>query len=226
MNSARLAALPLEDSAPDSEVIQRVMAGDTPLYAVLMRRHNQRVFRAARGIMRQDAEAEDVAQQAFLNAFSKLSQFRADASFASWVTTIACNEAFGRLRKEKRHQRHLELVQAGGDMENPPPDPEELAQRREVSKVLEQSIDKLPDNLRIVFMLRDVQELDTAETALCLGLSEEAVRVRLHRARAKMREDLAAKIEYAPDAFHFAGERCDRIVANTMGVLLPEAGEA
>lgn len=218
MDQARLAELPEHDSSSDGELVRKILDGEKVLYAVLMRRYNQRLYRAVRAIIRQDHEAEDVVQHAYVTAYDKLAQFRGDASFGTWLTRIAVNEAFGRIRKGKRSSAHLELVESGGDaaMANGDRDPEEATLRREMAALLERQIDGLPDNLRIVFMMRDVEELNTAETAASLGLNQEAVRVRLHRARALMRERLSTVMQAGPDAFHFAGERCERI---TLGVL-------
>lgn len=222
MDHARLAELPDRDPGEDGELVARVLAGETAVYAVLLRRYNQRLYRAVRAIIRQDHEAEDVVQQAYVTAFDKLAQFRGDASFGTWLTKIAVHEALGRLRKAGHRRAHLELVDPGTGMDRQRGDPELAAQRRQMGGILERSIDELPDKLRIVFVLRDVEELNTAEAAACLDLSEEAVRVRLHRARSLMREQLSAVLEAAPDAFHFAGTRCDRIVLGVMSRLQPE----
>lgn len=218
MNAARLAELPQCDSAPDHQLVGRILGGEKLLYAILMRRYNQRLYRTVRAIVRQDHEAEDVVQQAYVVAYDKLHQFRADASFGTWVTRIAINEAYGRIRRANTRNARLELVHPEGDeaMNDSEHDPEHGVGRRQLAGVLEACIDGLPERLRVVFMLRAVEELDTAETAATLSLSEEAVRVRLHRARALMRERLAATVEASPDAFHFAGERCDRIVLGAL----------
>jgi len=214
MPTTRLAELPKEDPSPDDQLVARILGGEKVLYAVLLRRYNQRLFRAVRSIVRNDHDAEDVVQQAYVVAYDKLANFRGEASFGTWLTRIAVNEALGRLRKANKRGAHLELVEneSGATMEKAERDPEQETQRREMARVLEKNIDDLPEKLRIVFVMRDVQELNTAEAAECLDLSEEAVRVRLHRARSLMRERLSAVMDCAPDAFHFAGERCDRIV--------------
>jgi len=213
MQTARLADLPKQDPSPDAELVARILGGEKRLYAVLLRRYNQRLFRTARAIVRRDDEAEDVVQQAYVVAYAKLVQFRGEASFGTWLTRIAVHEALGRIRKANKRGAHLELVESdeGEGMDSPERDPEQETQRRQVGRLLEKTIDGLPDTLRVVFMMRDVEELNTAEAAACLDLSEEAVRARLHRARSLMRERLSA-VDSAPDAFHFAGDRCDRIV--------------
>lgn len=210
--SERLARLPQQDGASDAELIARILAGDKVLYTVLMRRHNQRIFRVVRGIIVQDDEAEDVVQQAYFIAFAKLAQFRGDAEFSTWLIRIAVNEAYGRLRKREKH-RTVSLVETAHEVDGASkPTPEDEASRHEMTKLLEDQIDLLPENLRVAFVLRDVEELNTAETALALDISEEAVRVRLHRARQLLQERLSSAMSVAPDAFHFAGERCDRLI--------------
>jgi len=208
----RLAALPRNDEATDDELIPRILAGEKALYAVLMRRHNQRVFRVVRGIVAQDDEAEDVVQHAYVTAFAKLSQFRGDAQFSTWLIRIAVNEAYGRIRKTK-NRGTVSLVETDHNGNAAPePTPEDEVYRHEVTKLLEDQIDALPQSLRVAFVLRDVEELNTAEAAAALDISEEAVRVRLHRARHLLQERLSSVMRVAPDAFHFAGERCDRLV--------------
>ncbi len=205
--------LPREDPAPDEELVRRILAGEQALYAVLMRRYNQRLYRAVRAIIRQDHEAEDVVQHAYVAAYHNLGQFRGDAKFSTWLTRIAVNEALGRIRKSGRGE-----IQVVMEME---PTPEEHAYRREIGELLEHHIDGLPESMRVVFVMRDVEELNTAETAECLGISEEAVRVRLHRARTLLQEQLSRVIESAPEAFRFDGARCDRIVVGVTSRLFP-----
>ena len=206
---ARLDLLPREDPRSDDDLVQRIVAGERALFAVVMRRYNQRLFRAVRAIVRRDHEAEDVVQQAYVAAYTNLSQFRGDAKLSTWLTRIAINEALGRMRKAQRAE--LALVEGAESVEEKPT-PEENAYHRELAALLEHHIDELPENLRVVFVMRDVEELNTAETAASLDISEEAVRVRLHRARHLLQERLSRILESAPEAFRFDGERCDRIV--------------
>ncbi|MEQ8280269.1 MAG: RNA polymerase sigma factor [Deltaproteobacteria bacterium] len=201
----QLPALPAEETASDREIVARIVAGRPAEFAILMRRYNQRVFRSIRSIATSDAEAEDIVQQAYVSAFAKLSQFRGDARFSTWLTRIAINEALQRRRRE----RPFEVIEGEAD----PTTPEAEVYRAEVAKLLEVYVDGMPESLRTVFVLRDVEEMSTAQTADCLGLSEEAVRVRLHRGRRLLRERLSGVLEAAPHAFRFDGERCDRIVA-------------
>lgn len=197
-----------DDPASDEEVVRQVLAGDAARFEVLMRRHNQRLFRAARAILRDDAEAEDAVQQAYLSAYAKLASFRGEARFATWLTRIAVHEALRRVRK-RPPLADLEVVEPVDVITSP----EDATADRELRALLEGAVDALPESYRVVFVLRDVEEMSTRETADALELSEEAVRVRLHRARHALREWLYERADrLAGEAFHFAGERCDRIV--------------
>jgi RNA polymerase sigma-70 factor (ECF subfamily) len=210
-----LEALPSSDPGTDDELVRRISAGESELYAVLMRRYNQRLYRIARGILGNDDEAEDVVQHAYVTAFQELRSFRGEASFVTWLTRIAVNEALGRVR---RRHRGVVLVENDGGQSapSPSPSPEESAYQHEMARLLEQQIDHLPEQLRVAFMLRDVEELSTREAAALLGISEAALRVRVHRARHLLQERLSSVMESAPDAFRFAGRRCDRIVLAVM----------
>ena len=208
-------------SLSDEEVIARVRAGETALYEVLMRRYNQRLFRAIRSVIASDADAEDVLQEAWVRAFEHLDQFAGEAAFSTWVTKIALYEAFGRLRKGKRFTA-LEnddgeiMAEAQRGMTNAD-DPEKQAIRAELGQALQSAVDRLPEAYRSVFVLREVERLSTLETAQCLSLSEEAVKTRLHRSRAMLRRDLETWMGPAlSDAYAFMGHRCDRVVAAVM----------
>jgi RNA polymerase sigma-70 factor, ECF subfamily len=193
----------------DHEVIGRVLGGDRAAFEILVRRHNQRMFRAARAIMRSDTDAEDVLQQAWLAVFRNLAQFRGDATFASWATRIAVNEAIAAARKRPVV---TELVDGASDAA-----PDADLARAQVGALLESCLANIPQGNREVMVLRDVLELDTAETAACLGLSEEAVRVRLHRARASIAAALTEQLaDHARDIYSFDGARCDRVTAHVM----------
>src|SRR5579859_5187032 len=175
----------------DEEVVARVLQGEKAWFEVLLRRHNQRLFRVARAIVKSDAEAEDVAQQAWLSAYAHLAQFESAARFSTWLTRIAVNEALGRVQKgARRAEVELEEVMTTRT-------PEVEVAGREEARLLEAAVDELPEAYRLVFMLREVQELSVAETAESLGISEENVKVRLHRARAALREGLIARVESA-----------------------------
>jgi len=204
----------------DEEVVQRVRAGDTALYEILVRRYNQRLYRVARAIVRNDAEAEDVMQDAYVRAFAHLDQFEGRARFAAWLTKIAVNEALARLRMQQRMQP---LAEDGGEGEVTVPadqhsmNPEEQTSNAELGRILEETLLSLPEQYRAVVMLRDVEEMTTAETAEALGLTEENVKVRLHRGRAILRESICDRVgTTAREAFPFMGARCDRMTTLVM----------
>lgn len=200
----------------DEEIVERVKAGDTALYEIIMRRYNQRLYRVARAILRDDAEAEDVMQDAYVRAFEHLHQFAGRAPFGAWLTQIAVHEALGRLRSRSRNQQ-LEDTEQGGELDmnmvETSPDPEQCASRAELGQLLEEAVLGLPAQYRTVVMLRDIEELSTSETAAALDLTEQNVKVRLHRGRAMMRGWLFARVgPEAKNAFPFMGVRCDRVV--------------
>ena len=197
----------------DRDVIAAVLAGDREAFATLVQRHNQALYRAARAILRDDVETEDALQAGWVQAYRALRTFRGDASFRTWVTRIVVHEASARLRRSRRsHEVPLEEGTMTADC-----DPARAAASEELGRVLERQLDALPDGLRSVLVLRDVLELDTAETAACLGIAEEAVRVRLHRARRAVSESLVE--QGTAEAWRFAGERCARIVDRVMSAI-------
>jgi RNA polymerase sigma-70 factor (ECF subfamily) len=201
-------------SLRDDQVVARVIAGDTALFEILMRRYNQRLFRVARGIVRADSEAEDVVQQAYLSAYAKLAQFGGAAAFSTWLTRIVINEA---LARTKRRTRLAEVdIEEQNDVtpfQAPTATPEDQVARRELGALLEEVIDQLPDLYRLVFVMREVEQLSVTETADCLELSEDNVKVRLYRAKAMLRDSLERRIERASgDVFAFMSARCDRMV--------------
>lgn len=198
----------------DPDVIRRVLAGDRAAFELLVRRHNQRMFRAARAITRSDIDAEDVLQQAWLDVYRHLGQFRGDATFATWATRIAVHAALALTRKRPPI---AEVIDAASDVA-----PDADLARAQVGALLETCLAGIPQGNREVMVLRDVLELDTAETAACLGLSEEAVRVRLHRARAAVAAALSEQLsDHAREIYTFDGARCDRVTAYVMRNVLP-----
>jgi RNA polymerase sigma-70 factor, ECF subfamily len=205
---------------PDVEIVKRVRAGERALFEILMRRYNQRLYRAARAVVKDEHEVEDVMQQAYINAFTHLHQFEERSQFSTWLTRITLNEAFSRRRKMRQLESRSqpEFGDAPGDfmdtITSPQPDPERQAYAGELHRVLEDAVDALPDTYRTVFMLRDIEGLTTGETCEGLGLGEEAVKTRLHRARAMIRRAVTARLgEVVPGAFQFQAPRCDRMVA-------------
>lgn len=206
-------------SLPDAEIVARVCGGETSLFEILMRRHNERVYRAARSIVKDEAEAEDVMQQAYINAFVHLRQFEDRSQFSTWLTRITIHEALSRRRKWKPDV--VAAVNEEQDMDRfatEQPDPERRAYASELAQVIESAVDALPEGYRAVFMLRDIQGLTTSETAEGLELGEEAVKTRLHRARAMIRRHITERLgAAAARAFPFHAVRCDRVVGAVLG---------
>jgi RNA polymerase sigma-70 factor, ECF subfamily len=213
----------LAGDAGDTELVARILAGDRGAFQQLMRQHNTALFRAARSILRDNADAEDALQEAYLSAYRHLGEFRADARLATWLTRIVINQALARLRVRRRHgvvvyldtgepgsAEPLEQAMETGDSESP----EACAMRGEMRRLLERKIDELPLAFRTAFVLREVEEMTIDEVAECLAVPAATVRTRVFRARALLRAALAAEIDVATgDVFAFAGGRCDRIVA-------------
>jgi len=201
----------------DDEVVRRVRAGETGLFEVVMRRYNQRLYRVARAILRDDAEAEDVTQQAYVNAYRHLDQFAGRAMFSTWLTRIAVHEAFARARRRSRFNEQETVDDWDGDsmdaLTSPEPDPERQAFAGELRALIESAIEALPEHYRAVFVMRAVEGMSTAESAECLDITEETAKTRLHRARLLLRDTLyeRAGIETAA-AFSFEAPRCDRVV--------------
>jgi RNA polymerase sigma-70 factor (ECF subfamily) len=200
----------------DLEIIERVKAGDTALYELIMRRYNQRLYRVTRAVLRDDAEAEDVVQDTYVRAYQHLDQFAGSAAFSTWLTRIAVHEALRRLHLRDRSQQleDTEHDEEGSmSVVETSLDPEQRASLAELGHLLEEAVLDLPDQYRTVIMLRDVEELSTAETAAALDLTEQNVKVRLHRGRAMMRNRLFARVgARGKHAFPFMGARCDRVV--------------
>lgn len=207
----------------DEEAIRRIRAGEGGLFEVLMRRYNQRLYRAARSIVRDDAEAEDVMQQAYVNAYTHLDQLADGARFSAWLTRIAVYEALGRLRRRRRAREvdvSAETQGAGATPASTVPSPERQAFAGELRRLLESAVDALPRTSRSAFVLREVEGLSTAETAESLGVSEDVVKTRLHRARLLLRKELLDRAGLVrQDAFGFHASRCDRVVAAVLAEL-------
>lgn len=211
----------------DHDLVGRLKRGEAEAFRILMQRHNQRLFRMARGILRDAAEAEDAVQDAYVLAFTRLGQFRRDASLATWLGRIVLNEALRRLRRSRimtgldeddaaRTAPSAQVISFPGT-QPPPATPEEDAARAELRRVLERAIDDLPDPFRVVFTLREIEQMSVDEVATCLGVPPDTVKTRLHRARRLLGQSLRRRL--APDltgVFPFAGERCARIVARVL----------
>ena len=202
----------------DEEVVQRIRAGETSLFEVVMRRYNQLLYRVARAILRDDAEAEDVMQQAYVNAYLHLDQFANRAAFSTWLTKIAVHEALARARRRGRFDPTEANDGWNGEtmdaLKSPGPDPERQAFAGELRALIESAIEALPEHYRAVFVMREVEGMSTAEAAECLDITEETAKTRLHRARMLLRDTLyeRAGIESGA-AFPFQAPRCDRVVA-------------
>ena len=208
----------------DEALVAMARNGDESAVRTLVARHNQRLFRVARGVVRNDPEAEDVVQAAYVRAFTSLESFRGEAQLSTWLTRIALNEALGRVRR-RRPMAELAELDAGSNEGRlimfpsslMPASPETEAARGQVRHVIEAAVDRLPELFRIVFILRDVEGLSTEETAAQLSIKAETVKTRLHRARKLMRAAIAERLSTAfGDIFPFDGARCadmaDRVV--------------
>ena len=213
----------------DLELARQIAAGNWDALTLLMRRNNQALYRAARSILKDDAEAEDAVQDAYIHAYKAMDQFRDDAKLSTWLVRIVVNEALGRLRKRSRRAEIIQLddstPQSLGDgepemTESSPEQPERSASRAQTRRLLEAKIDQLPDAFRVVFVLRALEEMSVDEAATCLGIPAATVRTRYFRAKGLLREALAREIDFSlGDAFSFAGARCDRIVAGVLARL-------
>jgi len=208
-----------QEPLSDEEVVARVLAGETGMFEVVMRRHNQRLYSVARAILRNDGEAEDVMQDAYVRAYEHLNQFAGRAKFSTWLTRIAVHEALARQRRGNRYQELEPMSEREGDpmdrFASLTPNPEQQASNSEIRRLLEETVDNLPDSYRTVFMLRDIEEMSTTDAADVLEITEENVKVRLHRARALLRKSLYARAGMQKnEAFNFHAIRCDRVVKN------------
>ena len=214
------------DDPSDLEIAARIAAGDRDELQKLMRRYNQRLYRTARSILKDDAEAEDAVQEGYLLAYQAMGKFRGGARLSTWLVRIVANEALGRLRKRNRSAELIQLSGAAGPIGDDPEVnmrddsqelPENAAARSETRRLLESKLDELPDAFRTVFVLRAVEEMTVDEVALSLGIPAATVRTRYFRARSLLREALAREIDVSlENAFAFDGERCDRIVARVL----------
>ncbi|HLZ06278.1 MAG TPA: RNA polymerase sigma factor [Bradyrhizobium sp.] len=205
--------------ATDTELVQRALARDELAVRAIIKTHNRRLYRLARGILRNDGEAEDVVQETYVRAFTHLADFRGDSSLSTWLSRIAMNEALGRLRRERPSIELSSLPQGALEAQiiqfplmSAADDPEKSMAQREIQHVVEGAIDELPEPFRIVFITRVLEGMNIEETAEILDLKPETVKTRLHRARAMLRDNVEKKIgPVIMEAFPFAGRRCDRL---------------
>lgn len=221
---------PVSEQSAEADLIARAIAGETAAFERIMRRYNQKLFRTARSILMQDADAEDAVQETYLRAWRELASFRSDASLSTWLVRIAVNESLGRLRR-----RSAQVIPLDAAMNTIEPEvqaslcvadqlqPESGAIRAQLRTLLETRIDRLPEVFRTVFILRMVEEMTVEEVAESLGIQEATVRTRLFRARSLLREGLASDLDLTlGEVFSFDGARCDRIVAGVLARI--EAG--
>jgi RNA polymerase sigma-70 factor (ECF subfamily) len=234
MAQAELAAATLND-AGDVELARYACAGSAAAFRAIMERHNRRLFRVVRSVLKDEVEAEDALQEAYLQAFAKLDGYRGEAGLSTWLTRIALNEAFARLRRRRRAAALNDEIEASMGLiidfpfqRTAAADPERLAARTEIRGLLERAIDDLPDAFRTVFVLRCVEQLSVEETAAALGVPEETVKTRLHRARSRLQATIDRQLADAlDDAFPFGGARCARVCAavlRRLGFVEPPPG--
>lgn len=203
-------------SLRDSEIIEEIKRGKPNAFEIIMRRYNQRLYRIARSILKNEAEAEDSVQDAYIKAYTLLDSFIGPQGFSAWLTKITVNEALMRLRKTKRIATYgfiENLPESTDEIVSPMPNPERLAANHQFRQLLEKAIDALPDDFRTVFVLRAVEQLSTQETADYLDLKVATVKTRLHRAKKLLQQQLNTAIDKALfTTYQFAGNRCDHIV--------------
>jgi RNA polymerase sigma-70 factor (ECF subfamily) len=209
----------------DEEIVERVLDGELSAFELIMRRYNQRLFRIARSIVGNDDETEDVLQDTYISAFEHLRQFAGRAKFSTWLTRIAIHAALA--RRTRRRRIHAVDFHDPENSRMVPQTPEDSAEQQasatELAELLTRAVDALPEDLRLVFALRLIEGLDTSESASCLRLSEANVKIRLHRARALLRNRIDAQIGVeARQLYQFGGERCDRIVRAVLSRLRAE----
>jgi RNA polymerase sigma factor (sigma-70 family) len=208
------------DQLPDGALVKRILTGEKALFELLLRRHNQRLYRVIRSYLRESQDIEDTMQDAYLKAFYKLDQFRGDSGFSTWLIRIGINEALQRIKKNKvkslqefssdsDSMEHLQLT----DPRNM--NPEKIAIGKEMKNLIENAIDSLPEKYRVIYVLKEVQGMETSEVCVCLGITESNAKVRIHRAKILMKESL---LQLSSDAqiFEFGNTRCDGLVIKVM----------
>jgi RNA polymerase sigma factor (sigma-70 family) len=203
----------------ENEVIGRIIKGEKELYEVIMRKYNQRLYRIARSIIKNESEIEDVLQETYIKAFIHLDQFEGRSQFSTWLTRILINQANACLLKKKKLQNSVSnniSENIKDEMSSIDAGPDQQMVNKELKKYLEDAIDHLPENLRAVYIMREVEGLNVAETAECLNLSPENVKTRLHRSKAMLKDLLFAQAKGDLDVFRFGLERCDRLVMTVL----------
>ncbi len=211
--------LPQATTGEDALLVRGARDRNEAAIRAIMQQNNRRLFRVARGILRNDAVAEDVVQETYVRAFTHLESFRGESSFATWLTRIAMNEALGRLRRQRPHVELSDLKSGVLEAQiiqfpqsSNPSDPEKSMAQREIQHVVERAVDELPEPFRIVFITRVIEGMSVEETADLLQLKPETVKTRLHRARTLLRNHVERQIgPVVMEAFPFAGRRCERL---------------
>ncbi len=224
MTYSRQRTVETVDAPSDMELVRRALARDGDAFRTIMKTHNQRLYRIARGVCRNDSEAEDIVQEAYVRAFTHLQNFRGDSTLATWLSRIVINEALGRLRKQRRIADRSTSIDSGSaaqiiqfPLNTSNDNPERMMAQRQILQLVERATDNLPDAFRTVFVARVIEGLSTDETAEVLGLRPETVKTRLHRARNLLRKHLEQEIgPVLLDAFPFAGRRCERLTTAVM----------
>jgi RNA polymerase sigma-70 factor, ECF subfamily len=212
----------------EAELIARAIENDPAAVRLIMQRHNRRLYRIARSVVRDDSEAEDVVQEAYGRAFTHLREFRGDSSIGTWLARIVLNEAIGRLRRrhetvdweliETQHRAGAQIISF--PLEAAQPDPERTMAQREINEILQRAIDDLPDAFRLVLVARAVEGMSIEDTAELLGIRPETVKTRLHRARALLRAKLERDLgPFLPQTFPFEGERCEGMTSRVLARL-------
>jgi RNA polymerase sigma-70 factor, ECF subfamily len=211
-------------ASDDAELARRALARDAGAFRAIMQKHNRRLYRIARGVLRNDTDAEDAVQDAYVSAFTNLATYRGESTLATWLSRIVMNEALGRLRRKRRTVALAALEPMRGEAEiiefplsTPNDDPERTMAQRQILQLVEQATDNLPETFRLVFVTRVIEGMSAEETAELLGIKAETVKTRLHRARQLVRDQLDKQIgPVLMEAFPFAGQRCARMVEAVM----------
>jgi RNA polymerase sigma-70 factor, ECF subfamily len=216
--------------ATEAELVALLRAGHASAFVAIMRHNNQRLYRLARGVLRDEAEAEEAVQESYLRAFTHLDGFKGESTLATWLARIVLNEALGRLRRRRPTvaiDDVAETLAAGapGPLSREEPSPEQAIARQEIRRSIEKAVDDLPASFRAVFIMRAIEQMSIEETATCLGIPGETVKTRFHRANKLLRQALSARLGTILDgAFPFLGARCDRLIGTVLARLgLPVA---
>ena len=212
------------EAANEAEQVRRALTRDAAAFRVIMQSHNRRLYRIARSILRNNADAEDAVQEAYVSAFTKLASYRGEATLASWLCRIVINESLGRMRRKRSTMDLALLEQRRGDAQiipfpqsTPNDDPERTMAQRQIIELVEQATDNLPEPFRLVFVTRVIEGMSVEETSELLGIKPETIKTRLHRARQLVRDQLEKEIgPVLMDAFPFAGRRCERMTEAVM----------